>query len=216
VSRTCHVLATIICVFGSLIVAANEVDVPTGSGRTCHTLPHEIELDSEFGSVGFMKNVAEHPESIRAIASRLLSQAVQSREFKEIPKCELICSSIPYSNIVYRVQPTMFLPEQRQQALCLSSEERTKLKPLRFDKKEFNSVEKLNDWIMDLSQGRGADGKLLYELCGGNCSPRYKFHIAKHMDKLFVDTEILCGLARDKKSDQYAVSTSIRWQCSDN
>ncbi|MBK31350.1 MAG: hypothetical protein CMF53_03965 [Legionellales bacterium] len=163
-----------------------------------------------------MKNIAEHPDSIRAVASRLLSKAVQSREFKELPKCDHICSSRPQSDVVYRVQPTVFLPERKQQALCLSSEKRTKLKPLRFDKKEFNTVEELNTWIMDLSQGRGADGKLLYKLCGGNCSPRYQFYIAKRMDKLFVETEILCGLARDRKSDQYAVSTSIRWQCSDN
>ncbi len=209
-------MAASACFVGSLNVAADDIDDEQTGGITCRALPHERALDSELGSVGFMKNVAEHPESIRAVAARLLNKALQSNEIKEPPVCDADCASPLKADVVYRVEPTVFLPEPKQQALCLNLEEQTKSEPMRFGNKEFESVAKLNDWIMEFSQGRGDDGKLLYEQCGGNCSPRYTFYIAKNAEKLTIDADILCGLARDKKSDQYAVSTSIRWQCTNN
>lgn len=160
-----------------------------------------------------MKNIAEHPESIRVIAERLLTKAVGTEAFYEAPQCRDGCPTSPVSHVVYRVAPTVFLPEEKQQALCLTLEQQTKENPLHFGAKEFNSVPELNDWIMQFSQGRGDDGKRLYEQCGGNCSPRYTFSIAQDGEKLKVSTDVLCGFARDKKSDQYAVSTVIRWQC---
>ena len=209
-------MAVTACFAESLNVAADDTNDDQAAGSSCHVFPHESALDSELGSVGFMKNMAEHPESIRAVAARLLTQALQSRQIKEPPACDVACASQLQANVVYRVEPTVFLPEQKQQALCLSLEEQTKSEPMHFGKKEFESVAKLNDSIMEFSQGRGDDGKLLYEQCGGNCSPRYTFYIAKDAEKLTINADILCGLARDKKSDQYAVSTSIRWQCSNN
>lgn len=199
-----------------LNVGADQLDDDQPTGANCPSFPHEIALDSELGSIGFMKNMAEHPESIRAVAARLLTEAMQTREFKEPRECGVTCATPPHSDVIYRVDPTVFLPEEKQHALCLNLEEQTKLKPMRFGNKEFDSIEKLNDWIMEFSQGRGDDGKLLYKQCGENCSPRYTFYIAKDAEKLNIRADILCGLARDKKSDQYAVSTSIRWQCSDN
>lgn len=105
------------------------------------------------------------------------------------------------------------MPEEKQQAVCLTFEEQTKLEPMRFDTKEFDSLDKLNDWIMAFSQGRGDDGKALYDRCSANCSPRYTFYITNDAEQLAISTEVLCGLARDRKSDQYLVSTAIRWQC---
>ena len=209
-------MAILVCLVGSPNAGADDTDEEQATGNACRALPHESALDSELGSVGFMKNIAEHPESIRAVAVRLLTKALESREIKQPPSCDIDCASAPQANVVYRVEPTVFLPEQEQQSLCLNLEEQTKSEPLRFGNKEFESVTKLNDWIMEFSQGRGDDGKLLYEQCGGNCSPRYTFYIANNAEKLTINADILCGLARDKKSDQYAVSTSIRWQCPGN
>ncbi len=195
---------------------ADTLDEDPSAGAECLEFPYETALDSELGSVGFMKNMAEHPESIRAVAARLLTQAVETRAFKEPPNCGTNCPSTLHSEVVYTVEPTVFLAEAKQEALCLSLEEKTKSEPMRFGNKEFESLGKLNDWIMDFSQGRGDDGKVLYEQCGANCSPRYTFYIAKDAEKLSIRADIICGLARDKKSDQYAVSTAIRWQCADN
>jgi hypothetical protein len=204
------------CLFGMQNIGADELDDDLTRSADCPTFPPEIALDSELGSVGFIKNMAEHPESIRAVAARLLTKAVESDEFKTAPECRVPCATPTRAELIYRVEPTVFLAEAEQQALCLSLEEHTRANPMSFGNKQFESVAKLNDWIMEFSQGRGDDGKLLYEQCGGNCSPRYTFHITKDVEKLDIHADILCGLARDKKSDQYTVSTSIRWQCSDN
>jgi hypothetical protein len=173
----------------------------------------ETALDSELGSVGFMKNIAEHPESLRVIAKRLLGKAVESDAFKLAPGCGDGCASTPKPRVVYKVEPTVFLPEGEQQALCLKLEDATAAKPMTFARREFPSLAKLNDWITEFSQGRGEDGKALYEQCGGNCSPRYSFYIEQGDNKLSISADVLCGLARDKKSDQYLVSTAVRWQC---
>lgn len=191
-------------------------DEAPGAGDGCSALPQETALDSELGSVGFMKNIAEHPESIRVIAERLLTKAVGTREFMEPPDCAGACATTLRSQVVYRVEPTVFLPEEKQQAVCLTFEEQTKSNPMRFDSRDFESIEKLNEWVMAFSQGRGDDGKALYERCSANCSPRYTFYIAKNGEKLTVSADVLCGLARDRKSDQYVVSTAVRWSCLDN
>ena len=178
--------------------------------------PHAKPLDSELGSVGFMKNIAEHPESIRAVAKRLLTKAVAATESGEQPQCHAVCVGALRSEVVYRVEPTVFVAESEQQAMCLTLEDQTKLKPLHFGERDFASIEKLNDWLMEFSQGRGEDGKSLYAQCGGNCSPRYTFRIAQNDGKLHVNADVLCGQARDKTSDLYAVSTAIEWRCSAN
>lgn len=198
------------CLCADLIDETEEFDAPAPG---CEGRISETAIDSELGSVGFMKNIAEHPESLRAIAKRLLATAVESNAFKRAPACGDACAGPPQARIVYKVEPTVFLPEGEQQALCLNLEDATAAKPLAFPRREFPSLAKLNDWIMEFSQGRGEDGKALYEQCGGNCSPRYSFYIEQADGKLSISADVLCGLARDKKSDQYLVSTAVRWQC---
>ena len=160
-----------------------------------------------------MKNIAEHPESIRAVAKRLLTKAIAASEFENQPKCGDACDGRSVSEVVYRVEPTVFLAESEQQAMCLTLEDQTKLKPLHFGDKSFESIDKMNDWLMEFSQGRGKDGKSLYTQCGGNCSPRYTFRISQEGGQLRVQADVLCGLARDKLSDLYVVSTAIEWRC---
>ena len=59
----------------------------------------------------------------------------------------------------------------------------------------------------------GEDGKLLYERCYSNCSPRYTFLIAEHTSGYAVRTEVHCGLARDRSNDRYRISTALRRSC---
>lgn len=203
-----------LCLFCLLNTHADTIeDEAPLTGGDCRMLSWETALDSELGSAGFMKNMAEHPESIRVVAERLLTVALQTREFRQSPDCLGSCPNSLQPHVVYKVEPTVFLPEDVQQPMCLTLEEQTKADPIRFDRKQFESIEELNEWIMEFSQGRGDDGKALYEQCGGNCSPRYTFDILKEADILTVNTDVLCGLARDKKSDQYIVSTSVHWRC---
>ncbi|MGD9603759.1 MAG: hypothetical protein AB7V59_18270 [Gammaproteobacteria bacterium] len=160
-----------------------------------------------------MYNLAEHPKSIRAVATRLLASALDATVFKEPPRCAAGCAPARNPQIVYRVAPVSFLPESQQQALCLTLERDTGKHPFAFPSQSFKTVEELNEWVMEFSQGRGEEGRRLYEQCGGNCSPRYTFLIAPAKGGLQLDTSVVCGLARDRASDEYSVSTAIRSRC---
>lgn len=106
-----------------------------------------------------------------------------------------------------------FIPRSKQDSLCLSQETATTEKPLNFPNREFESVDEMNSWVMEFSQGRGLDGKSLYAQCGSNCSPRYTFYISSVASGLRVQAEVICGLARDRASDEYDVSTALRARC---
>lgn len=196
-----------------LCCAADSIDDAIDAGLNCSDLPVVIPLDSEYGSAGFMFNVAEHPKSIRAVATRLLNSALDAPVAKLLKQCQNDCSDRLAFHVIYKVAPTAFLPPQQQKDVCLRLEDETKRQPLLFGEKRFKSVEALNEWIMDFSQGRGEDGKQLYEQCSANCSPRYTFLIAQGDADLKVETEVLCGVARDRKNDRYSISTELTWGC---
>ena len=158
-----------------------------------------------------MYNLAEHPKSIRAVAAELLTAALDAPPSPAT--CAVGCKPAKTPTVVYRVAPVAFLPAIKQQALCVTLDKDTRSHPLLFSPAEFATVEKLNAWVMDFSQGRGEQGKQLYAQCGGDCSPRYTFLIAQGAKGLKVDASVVCGLARDKNSEDYTVSTAVRNRC---
>ncbi len=182
----------------------------------CEAAMHEMPLATETGSVGIIKNLAEDPTSIRAVAARLLTSALDGDRNHKDKACGGACAAGQLTEVVYRVAPVVYLASDLQRAECRSFETATSNQPLTFDQHDFRSVEELNEWITAFSQGRGDDGRRLYELCSSNCSPRYTFLIAENNSRYAVKAEVLCGLARDKSSDNYKVSTAIRHSCTVN
>lgn len=183
------------------------------TSQMCPKEPTFVPLADEMGSVGLMKNLAEHPESMKAVASRLLQDAVENTEFLAPSACTDGCADDVRAEIVYEVQPIAFLPKDKQQQICLDLEESTSIKPMQFGPNVFPSVDALNKWINDFTRGKGDDGEKLYDACGANCSPRYTFYIGRNGEELTVKSDVLCGLARDKAEDNYKVSTKIRQTC---
>lgn len=220
-SKTIHIHPLAPCLGLTVLLAMPLVlaDGPLeGSARgatpgTCPEVSAEQPLETRIGSAGILHNLAEHPKSIRAVAAKLLSNALDGRDDGDSTPCGPGCTASPSPEVVYRVTPKVFLPDAQQAALCLDLEARTSKEPLHFAPQEFTSVEALNAWVMEFSQGRGELGKQLYDQCGGNCSPRYEFHIAQGKGGLNVETSVICGLARDTASDEYAVSTAVRRRC---
>lgn len=182
----------------------------------CAPNAHETPIATETGSVGIIKNLAEDPSSIRAIAGRLLNDALMADSKNPDTGCDAACAQRANSQIVYRVAPTTYLADEQQLDVCRKFENDTTSHPLTFNQREFRSVDEMNEWIMAFSQGRGEDGRLLYELCSSNCSPRYTFLIAEQNAGYAVRTEVLCGLARDRSNDVYRVSTAVRRTCAVN
>ena len=158
-----------------------------------------------------MYNLAEHPKSIRAIAGRQLKEAIDKRSEAA---GGLSCKDCGTTRVVYRVAPTVFLAQESQQAVCLELEQETRARPFEFPDKRFQNLNQLNDWVMQFSQGRGLEGKDLYERCSANCSPRYEFLLAPDEQGIAVSTRVACGLARDRDSEDYEVSTALRTECS--
>ena len=182
----------------------------------CGTATHEVPLATETGSVGLIKNLAEDPTSIRAVAGRLLASALNGDSNHGSTACDGACAGDHKTQIVYRVAPTVYLAKNLQREECQKFESETSNRPFTFDHDEFHNIEELNEWITAFSQGRGKAGRRLYELCSSNCSPRYTFLIAEHNARYAVKAEVLCGLARDKSSDVYQVSTAVRRTCALN
>ncbi len=180
-------------------------------------VPHVCGIDKPLGattaSVGIMYNLAEHPKSMRVVASDLLAQAlVETAPSPSKPGCDNCAGSIS-KRVLYRVAPTVFLPAKEQPAVCVRLEETTRAQPFTYPARSFNSVAALNDWVMAFSRGHSPEGKDLYARCVDTCSPRYQFLVAPEGGSLAVQTQVQCGLARDVKSDEYAVSTALRAMC---
>ena len=180
--------------------------------EVCTAPTTDAKLTDTFGSVGVLANLRGSDGSIRAVAQDLLAAALEQQRIAT-PSCPTGCTG-GEPTIVYRVLPTAYLNKDRQRAECQQNERETSAVPLRFAKHEFNSLDDLNEWIMDFSRGKGDEGKALYAACASNCSPRYTFLIKpRGGNTLMLETEVVCGLARDKKVTQYSLSTALRTYC---
>jgi hypothetical protein len=219
-SKTIHIhsltlwLGLPILLAAPLVLANGPLEDTAGSStmRKCPEVSAEQPLETRIGSAGILYNMAEHPKSIRAVAAKLLSNALDGQDNSNGASCPG-CTASASPEVVYRVSPKVFLPAAKQAPLCRTLEAATSKAPLRFAPQEFKSVEALNAWVMEFSQGRGELGKQLYDQCGGNCSPRYEFQIAQGEGGLNVEASVICGLARDTASDEYEVSTAVRRRC---
>ncbi|HMO16522.1 MAG TPA: hypothetical protein PKA63_01840 [Oligoflexia bacterium] len=100
--------------------------------------------------------------------------------------------------------PNKFLSDYGDETYCNKMLEETQNNPIIYSGRKFNTVDNLQKWIGELSQGEGADGKDLYKKCDKSCSPQYKYKITRINDSGFsVDAEIICGPARDKNDNMY-------------
>ena len=198
-------LCLLVFFLSSIVSCADENSMADKIQSSTQTTCGETIIATEKGSVGFVKNLAESEDSIRAIADKQLRAALESKTSDQSS------SPLEASNtrIIYRVKPIEFLPKTKQNQICIQLEEETSVTPLKYGPHQFITVTGLNDWIMSLTRGNGDDGKLLYKQCGSNCSPRYTFSIDAKESNYIVNTEVLCGLARDTSSDLYELSTAL-------
>jgi hypothetical protein len=149
--KTLCVLVLGLSLLPSLCLASGPT---TSAAAECLPGAHEVPLASATGSVGIMKNLAEDPGSIRAIAGRLLADALRGEADAVTKTCDAACLQREKSEIVYRVAPTAYLAADLQRDECRKFESETRNRPLTFDAREFHSVEELNEWITALARTR--------------------------------------------------------------
>ena len=191
----------------TVVGAAEHLEDP----ERCDTQSVDQELAQTFGSVGVLANLRGTPGSIRAVARQLLSEALEAAPSDVT--CPAGCDQTPVT-IVYKVMPTTHLDDTKQRNICRNLESKTTKVPFRFAEKRFASLNNLNEWMMDFSRGKGPDGKRLYRMCASNCSPRYTFLIKNPDDGAFqLESEVVCGRARDRSVKRYSLSISLRMKC---
>ena len=186
--------------FGCYAVAATATG--EGDASDCDTSPALTPLATAIASAGFLSNLGNRADSIRATSKRMLDDAIG-----------VAGSDGSAQRIVLKSTPELSTKDDADDQMCESLEKATTEAPLDFNGKHFASVDELTDWIMDFTQGKGADGKLLYEQCPGKCSPQYTWWIDSGKTGLMVDARVICGLPRDRDGDKYHLSIALAASC---
>ena len=193
--RFIKTLVPVLCAFCS-IAAADDNAV------ACDSSPVIAPIATKTASAGYLSNLTNRAGSIRATSKSMLSDAIETTKSGE-----------PGQRIIFKSIPELSKKVDADDYMCDRYEKATTKAPLEFNNKRFASVDALTDWIMDFTQGRGADGKSLYEQCPGNCSPQYTWWIDPVKSELMVQARVICGPPRDKDSDAYELSISYVEPC---
>jgi len=106
-------------------------------------------------------------------------------------------------------KPQKLLSDYSDKVYCEAKKQETSNTKLIFASPKLGSLDNLNSWIADFSQGKGKQGGELYEKCDKTCSPEYEYQISYNNEKgeqYEVKALVICGHARDKDDNQYKLS----------
>ena len=185
----------------ALPVAAGEA--PDFNDRAECSPPSEVtQLATETATAGTVANILNRTGSIRATSNRMLASALESARSKD-----------PIQWIVFTSMPELSKKSADDDPMCVRLEQATKKDPLKFEDRQFDSADALTNWITEFTQGKGADGKSLYEQCPGKCSPRYTWLIEPQQRGMKVDAWVVCGRPRDRDGNQYHLTTALARAC---
>jgi hypothetical protein len=173
-----------------------------GGAKDCNPASSAAPLATETASAGAWANLTNRAGSIRATSNHMLSSAIETAR-----------SDQSVQRIVFKSIPELSKKTTDDDQMCARLEQTTRQKPLKFDDKRFATVDDLTDWIMDFTQGEGADGKSLYNQCPGKCSPQYTWWIYPEKTELLVKARVICGLPRDRDSNKYQLSIELAPAC---
>lgn len=175
----------------------------SGNDNECTPSSNVTQLSTETASAGVIANMTNRSNSIRAISHRMLTSAIDTAKSKE-----------PRQQVIFTSMPELSKKTTSDDQMCARHEQATKKHAIEFNDKRFGSADELTDWIMDFTQGKGADGKSLYEQCPGKCSPQYTWRIEpEESSKLKVQARVVCGIPRDRDGDLYHLTTALAVVC---
>ena len=188
--------------FGCYAAAAAATATGEDDASNCDASPALTPLATAIASAGFLSNLGNRADSVRATSKRMLDEAIGAAR-----------SDASAQRIVLKSIPELSKKDDADDQMCERLEKATTKAPLEFNDKHFASVDELTDWIMDFTRGKGADGKSLYEQCPGKCSPQYTWWIDPGKTGLMVDAHVICGLPRDRDGDKYHLSIALAASC---
>lgn len=203
--------------FYFMVLISISILVKAEEDKDCSSYIKETGVESSLATASTLANVRNKKGSIRFETSEMLNKAENDLANAKKPAdlCPSSCQLPDQPTIVFQSIPASFLTNYGQREKCESLQEETEKNPLTYDDRRFDSMQSLESWFSNFSQGKGRDGKDLYERCSGQCSPQYKNIISINNDKYILNASVVCGQARDKKDNNYEISYGFRWVCQD-
>jgi hypothetical protein len=181
----------------------------------CSTFGIEVPAEHAVATAATVPNVLGLSESVQVESQRLLT-ASERRAGSETPPrnpCPAHCALPEKPEILFRSVPSEVLTDYDGNDRCEELHDRTSAQPLTFDGRTFASLHEMSEWVGQFTRGKGEDGAELYRRCDGRCSPSYLWIISRSGGRYVVATEVTCGHARNKESNRYDLSYSLRWTC---
>lgn len=173
-----------------------------GGASQCGAPADGTPLDTETATASVLANASNSDGSIRSASSRMLTKAIDTAK-----------SSQPPQRVIFSSIPDLSKKKTSDDEMCRQQETATTEKPILFDGKHFASTDDLTDWITDFTQGKGDDGKSLYDQCPGKCSPQYTWWIDPVESDLLVKARVVCGMPRDRSGNKYQLTTVLTAIC---
>jgi hypothetical protein len=200
-----------------LLALAGPVAADGLGQMTCSSYTRELPIASEVASAALLANVLNRPDSLRATSQRLFRDSAGriGDADEPIDLCPSHCELPGGPQVVFRSEPRHTLDDYDQLDKCEQMLDNTRDDPLLYEDRVFDSVGALTHWWREFARGKGSDGKDLFQRCDGRCSPRYTSVITQNGAQLVVDTEVVCGHARDRQDNQFDLAYSLRWTCRD-
>lgn len=182
---------------------------------SCAKAYKDVPGKTSLGTASTWANLRGADGSLKAESKKLLDQATKERATIKPPAdaCPTGCEVAPNPLLIFSSVPNKLLKDYSDSATCEKLAAQTKTAPFRYDAKSFSSLDDLNAWFSDFSQGKGKDGNDLYEKCPGSCSPQYTNIIDLKGARFILTAQAVCGGARDKDDNQYRLSVAYRYQC---
>ena len=168
-------------------------------------------------SAALLANLLNRPDSLRATSQRLFEDSAGQigNADEPIDLCPSHCALPGKPQVVFRSGPRQTLDDYDQIDKCEQMFHNTLDNPLLYEDRVFESVNALTHWWREFARGKGTDGKDLFQRCDGRCSPHYTSIITQDGGQLVVDTQVVCGHARDRSDNQFDLAYSLRWTCRD-
>lgn len=186
--------------------------------QSCQESFKDVQIQSKVADAGFFANVRGKEGSVSVESNSLLTQAEELIRSQTPPQlaCPKGCSIAKLPVIYFKSIPQKFLEDSSDSDYCKTLENSTMREPIQYSKSDITTIKELNDWIGELSQGKGKEGGDLYKKCDKSCSPQYEYKIERASltdSAKTAKASIVCGPARDKDDDMYRLTAFFRWSC---
>lgn len=159
------------------------------------------DISSKSASAAALMNLSNLPGSLKYELNELITNGL---------------AKLPANKayLAISVIPSKFQDSYHGKETCQQLLSETTASPLSYKNMTFSSKDKLINWFYDFTQGKGADGKDLYNRCPGLCSPQYTTAIRSRSDELLLDVFVVCGHARNKWENTYHLKSYLSSSCS--